>query len=860
MQGVRGWKLGIAGVVLMGLGLAPPRPAAALGPDDVGGGSLFVRRPDGGVAPLPLLQTDVELKVTGMLARTRLVQRFANPADVWVEGVYLFPLPEMAAVDHLDMRIGERVIEGQIRERAQARRSYEKARSQGRKASLVEQERPNLFTASLANIGPGDVVEIAIEYQETVRYRDGGFRLRLPLVAASRYVPGAGMEPSAAAGASPAVQPAAAVPDAARIAAALWNPDEGPHNRVRLRVELDAGLPLTSLVSPSHVVFAQELAAGGQRLYLEDLADRDFVLEWKPEPGSEPRVAVFAEPNGAGADVLLMVMPPETGQAALRLTREVVFVIDVSGSMGGASIRQARAALALALERLAPGDRFNVIRFNDRHQALFPTSVPADPANLVRARRWVERLDAGGGTEMLPALRRALAGDDGASDVRQVVFITDGSIANEAQLFAMLHTELGRSRLFPVGIGAAPNGYFLERAARFGRGSPTFVATPPEVETKMRELFARLESPVLADVQVLWNDHVEMWPERVPDLYLGEPVVVTARVPRFVGEVVVRGRRGRIPWEVRVPLAPGAPERGIGVLWARSKIAALMNSLATGAGGRAAAHGHAGPVAARAGRAAPGGRGPAARASAVTRRRAAALAALCGTALLIQGFWIPAKAVLAQALLERAWTRTRAGEVAVAPWPWADTWPVARLEVPGRGVRVLVLEGATGRTLAFGPGRLAGSAVPGAPGHSVVAGHRDTHFAFLRDLGPGDRIRVERADGARRSYRVTDLSVVHERDTRVLADTDVSTLSLVTCYPFDAALPGGPLRLVVRAEEEVAAAQPARRRSTRTERAMASVEAPTASATSSQGGAPNHKGQPSAASSPGTAKLSSSPT
>jgi Ca-activated chloride channel family protein len=583
MQGVRGWKLGIAGVVLMGLGLAPPRPAAAAGPDEVGGGTLFVQRPGGGVAPLPLLQTDVDLQVTGMVARTRLVQRFANPSDVWVEGVYLFPLPEMAAVDHLDMRIGERLIEGQIRERAQARRSYEKARNEGRKASLVEQERPNLFTASVANIGPGEVVEVAIEYQETVRYRDGRFRLRLPLVAAPRYVPGAGEDPTAATPAALPLPPTAAVPDAARIAAPLWNLDEGSHNRLRLRVELDAGVPLSSLVSPSHVVFAQELAAGRQRLYLEDLADRDFVLEWTPEPGSEPRVALFAEPNGPGADVLLMVMPPESGEAAPRLTREVVFVIDVSGSMGGTSIRQARAALLLALERLAPGDRFNVIRFNDGHRALFPASVPADPAKLERARAWVKGLEAGGGTDMLPALRRALAGDDGRADVRQVVFITDGSIANEVELFRVLHTDLGRSRLFPVGIGSAPNGYFLERAARFGRGTSTFIATPPEVQTKMRELFARLENPVLADVEVLWGDEVEMWPERVPDLYLGEPVVVTARIPRFVGEVVVRGRRGRVPWEVRVPLAPGAPERGVGVLWARSKIAALMNSLATGA-------------------------------------------------------------------------------------------------------------------------------------------------------------------------------------------------------------------------------------------------------------------------------------
>ena len=196
--------------------------------------------------------------------------------------------------------------------------------------------------------------------------------------------------------------------------------------------------------------------------------------------------------------------------------------------------------------------------------------------------------------------------------------------------------------------------------------------------------------------------------------------------------------------------------------------------------------------------------------------RLAILAAMCGAALLLQGVWIPAKAALAQVLLERALQRTRAGETAVVPWSWADTWPIARLEVPGREVRVLVLEGATGRTLAFGPGRLAGSAAPGAPGHSVVAGHRDTHFAFLRDLVEGERIRVERSDGSSLTYRVTRLSVVHERDTQLLAETGVPTLSLVTCYPFDAPLPGGPLRFVVRAElERRARAQPIRRRSAR---------------------------------------------
>jgi sortase A len=242
------------------------------------------------------------------------------------------------------------------------------------------------------------------------------------------------------------------------------------------------------------------------------------------------------------------------------------------------------------------------------------------------------------------------------------------------------------------------------------------------------------------------------------------------------------------------------------------------------------------------------------------RRRLAAVAALCGAALLTQGLWIPAKALLAQRLLERAWGRIRAGEVAVAPWPWADTWPVARIEVPGRDVRVLVLEGATGRTLAFGPGRLAGSAALGAPGHSVVAGHRDTHFAFLADLNSGDPIRVERADGSTLTYRVTDLAIVHERDTHVLEGTEVPTLSLVTCYPFDAPLPGGPLRFLVRAEAaREARAQPTRRRSARSDRKIVRPQTATGTASPAPSVEGIRSGQPRASNSPGPAKHSSRP-
>ena len=578
-------RIGTLLLVLFAAPAAPGSAAAAPLPEDVGGGGLFVRSGNGQAwQPLPRLESEVELSITGLVARARVVQRFANPSDRWLEGVYAFPLPELAAVDHLDMRVGQRVIEGQIQERAEARKSYEAAKRDGRRASLVEQQRPNLFTTSVANLGPGEEVEVAIEYQETLRYEEGVYRLRFPMGVTPRFTP---PDRPPAGGAPPAQSGitlvSTAAPEGTCIDFPVLDPAAGPAHPIHLRVDLEPGFPLAELHSPSHTVAIAGDPDGRHTVELHDYPDRDFVLEWRPEAGSAPRAALFSESRADDHYALLMVMPPGAGSGAARLTREVVFVIDTSGSMGGASIGQAREALALALERLAPGDRFNVIEFDDDTRALFPASVPASREHLELARRRVAALRADGGTHMLPALQAALGGDSGHGDLRQVVFVTDGSIGNEAQLFAAIERDLGRSRLFTVGIGPAPNGHFLTRAARHGRGTHTFIANPSELDAKMGELFAKLESPLLSDIEVLWNDEVQMWPDRVPDLYAGEPVVVAARLPRFVGEVVVRGRRGDAPWQVRLPLEPGAPQRGLGVLWARRKIAAGMEALALGA-------------------------------------------------------------------------------------------------------------------------------------------------------------------------------------------------------------------------------------------------------------------------------------
>ncbi len=278
-------------------------------------------------------------------------------------------------------------------------------------------------------------------------------------------------------------------------------------------------------------------------------------------------------------------MPPDDAFIeAVRLPRETVFVIDTSGSMGGTSIIQARQALLLALDELHPEDFFNIIEFDSSFSTFFKHSRPAMPAAIADAKEWVGRLQADGGTEMMAPLLAALEDSEEHTPLRQVIFITDGCVGNEGALFGAIERELGRSRLFTVGIGSAPNSHFMERAATFGRGSFTHIGTPVEVLMRMRELFAKLENPVMADIELQWPDpNAEMWPDPVPDLYAGEPVVVAAKLGTIHGELVATGVRADESWESSVPLSISSSRAGINRLWARRKITSLMDEKARGA-------------------------------------------------------------------------------------------------------------------------------------------------------------------------------------------------------------------------------------------------------------------------------------
>ncbi|WP_456619480.1 MULTISPECIES: marine proteobacterial sortase target protein [unclassified Bradyrhizobium] len=559
---------------------ATTEQASLLQPGDARSGTLLLKE-DGAYTEAIRLGIDVDITVSGPTLRARITQIFRNPSKDWVEATYVYPLATDGAVDTLKMVVGDRVIVGDIKERREARVIYEQARRAGQKAALTEQERPNIFTNAVANIGPGETVLVQIEYQEPVHQSGTEYSLRVPLVVAPRYNP------------APIVQSvdfrndgsgwgtatSDPVPDRDRISPTVLDPAKNaPVNPTSITVRLKAGFALGEVKSHHHNVKTESPDNATRIVTLADgavPADRDFELTWKPAAQNAPSVGLFREHVGDADYLLAFVTPPSAEQATQKpLPREVVFVIDNSGSMGGTSIVQAKASLLYALGRLQPNDRFNVIRFDDTMDVLFPASVPADAAHVGEATSFVSALQARGGTEMVPAMRAALTDKLGeTSMVRQIVFLTDGAIGNEQQLFETITSMRGRSRVFMVGIGSAPNTYLMTRASELGRGAFTHIGSVEQVEERMRGLFAKLENPAVTALSAKFSEaKADVTPAIIPDVYRDEPLVLAARLDKLAGSLEIKGRVGDRPWSVTLPLQNAAEGKGLSKLWAKRKI------------------------------------------------------------------------------------------------------------------------------------------------------------------------------------------------------------------------------------------------------------------------------------------------
>ena len=521
--------------------------------------------PDNGVYIEALqMQTDVDYEVTGAIARAKVKQRFKNISALWAEGVYVFPLPETAAVDHFRILIGERIIEGQIEERVTAKKIYERAKSAGKKTSLIEQQRPNVFTTSLANIAPGEEITVEFEFQQTLDYRDEAYRLRFPMVVGPRYHP---RQPSIQNLTNPA-------PDASSVYTET-DPLNNSDSPIRIHVLLDAGVSLYDLSSAYHRIDIKQtsetrysIATIGENI----TADRDFELLWKPQLNASPQLSTFNENIDGENYTMLTLLPPDLSHLQQRVpARDVVFVLDISGSMAGTSIEQAKASLITALDGLSSIDRFNIIWFNDDTGELFPDAIAATAQYKNYAKRFIENLQADGGTEMLAALKLALSDHEQFSRFRQIIFLTDGNISNEADLFDVIDSHLGSNRLFTIGIGSAPNSYFMRRAANKGRGTFTYIGDVNQVQEKTIALLKKLETPALINIRLdLDHDEYEIFPSIIPDLYAGETATILIRGKQTPHDISIQGDYGNSEWQTRGELIT-ATRSGIRVAWAREK-------------------------------------------------------------------------------------------------------------------------------------------------------------------------------------------------------------------------------------------------------------------------------------------------
>ena len=546
-------------------------------PNDMSSGSLLLKSSEQGkYIAAPAVASDYTVTISGPTGRTVVTQQFYNPSESWVEGVYVFPLPENSAVDTLKIVSGTRVIVGEVKEKQEAKTIYEEAKNKGEAAALLEQDRPNMFTNSVANIGPHEKVLVQIEYQQTIAQSGGTYELRLPLVVAPRYNP------------APIVQNVdfgktgtglATAQNVAPQPPVLDPKESAPTNPVSITVNLDAGFALGDVKSAYHKVDVVEKGANMRTVSLSGIvpADKDFDLTWTAK-GVAPQAGLFKE-NVNGHDYMLgFVTPPIVAPSAQAHPREITFVIDNSGSMEGASMPQAKDSLLYGLAQLTPADRFNVIRFDDTMDNLFGAAVAADAQHIAQAKGFVSALNANGGTEMVPPLKAALV-DSNPNDktyLRQIVFITDGSIGNEQELFDTIAKGRGRTRLFMVGIGSAPNSYLMTRAAELGRGTFTQIGEGSQVIERMKELFGKIGNPVITDIHAqIFGSTAKIKPEELPDLYQGEPVMLMADSGSLSGVLKITGMIGDQPWEVKLPLADAALGKGISKFWARRKIAEL---------------------------------------------------------------------------------------------------------------------------------------------------------------------------------------------------------------------------------------------------------------------------------------------
>ncbi|MEO2013417.1 MAG: VIT domain-containing protein [Fuerstiella sp.] len=548
-------------------------------PDVPGCGALMATWPNQTKqVPVPLKHTAVEGNIDGYIATVDVTQQFHNPYDSKIEAVYVFPLPQSAAVNEFVMTVGDRKIRGIIREREKAEQIYAAAKSQGHVAALMTQERPNIFTQKVANIEPGKKIDIRIRYFNTLRYDDGAYEFVFPMVVGPRFNPPAMTEGIGA------VARGGQGASGQKTEVQYLAPNERSGHDVSLSLNIAAGVDIEDVLSVNHAVDVQEICESQRRVTLssrDSIPNRDFVLRYKVA-GDQIKTAMLTHEDEHGKYFTMMLYPPADLAQVQRSPMEMVFVLDCSGSMRGTPITQAKAAITCALQSLTPRDSFQIIRFSNNASQLGPAPVLATEANIQRGLKYVASLNGTGGTHMIEGIKAALDFPHDEGRFRLVSFMTDGYIGNEQQIMSTIHDKIGASRIFSFGVGSSPNRFLMDRMAIIGRGAVAYLSLNDNATTIMGRFHEQISHPAMTDLSIDFGnmDVSNVYPQRLPDLIVGRPVVITGRFRGEPDTVSVTGRVDMEATSFTVSLDEedaSKDHKGIAAVWARLKIKDMIN-------------------------------------------------------------------------------------------------------------------------------------------------------------------------------------------------------------------------------------------------------------------------------------------
>jgi len=533
----------------------------------------------------PLKHTDVQAEISGYIARVTVKQVFQNPFKDKIEAVYTFPLSENGAVDEMQMKVGARVIKGSIKKREEARQIYDQARANGYVASLLDQERTNIFTQSVANIEPGKEIEITIKYIETLPYEAGKFSFTFPTVVGPRFIPGEPVGKSSGGWANDTNQ----VPDASRITPNVVAAGQRAGHDISINVHLNAGMPVSQISSKLHEVQVHNTGNSQADISLTDKAtipNKDFVLSWNvAEDALKSGYVTYRDPSakdGAGY-FTVMLIPPKRITPDKVAPKEMVFVIDCSGSQSGAPLNKAKETMHYILDHMNANDTFQIIAFNSTQSQFADKPQPVSADMKAKARHFIDALQANGGTWMAPAVEKACAIPADGNRLRIVTFMTDGYVGNDYEVMGMIKKLRGKSRWFSFGTGNSVNRTLIDGMAKEGGGEAEYVLLNSSAEEVGKKFYDRISTPVLTDVEVKVDGVTtkEVYPKEVSDVWAEKPLYFKGKyIKGGQGTIVLKGFAAGKPYEqklsVRFPESD-TKNRGVASMWARAKVDRLMS-------------------------------------------------------------------------------------------------------------------------------------------------------------------------------------------------------------------------------------------------------------------------------------------